>query len=423
MAKVYFITQGCSANFSDSEIMAGLLKEDGFEITDDLLMSDVVIFNTCTVKNPTESFFKKKLKELKSLKKKIIITGCIPQAEPNLSEYNNCSLVGVYQIHNISKVVEETLNGNVVRILAPENKSKLNLPRVRKNEYIEIVQISDGCLGACTFCKTKYARGNIYSYDPKEIINHIISVVKEGIQEIWLTSQDLGAYGKDINYNLPTLINDITSIPGKFKLRIGMANPDYVIDFLDELIWAMNNEKVFSFIHIPVQSGSNNVLKKMARKYSVEDFKYIVRRFREEMPSISIATDIICGFPSETDKDFKETIDLVKEIKPDVINISKFWARPGTYAAKMKQLDGKIIKKRSLELTKLFHEISSENNKKWLGKKCNVYVTEKNKNQYIAKNETYKQVIINSDKFLLGEFIDIEIYDSGLFDLKGKVIE
>jgi threonylcarbamoyladenosine tRNA methylthiotransferase CDKAL1 len=423
MVKVHFITQGCSANVSDSEIMAGFLKEDGFEITDDLVMSDVVIFNTCTVKSPTESFFKKKLKELKSLKKKIIITGCIPQADPSLSEFEDCSLVGVYQINNISKIVEETMNGNIIRILAPENKPKINLPKVRKNEYIEIVPVNDGCLGACTFCKTKFARGNLYSYDPKEIVRHISSVVKEGIQEIWLTSQDMGAYGKDIDYNLPKLLKDIISIPGEFRIRVGMANPDFIVDFLDELIWIMKDPKIYSFIHIPVQSGSNDVLKKMARMHSVEDFKYIVQRFREEIPDISIATDIICGFPSETDKDFKQTIELVKETKPDVINISKFWAREGTYAYKMKQLDGKIIKKRSLELTKLFHEISINNNKKWLNKKCKVFVTEKNNDEYIGKNESYKQVIINSDNFLLGEFIDVEIFDSGLFDLKGKVVE
>ena len=423
MAKIYFITQGCSANVSDTEIMAGILKEDGFEITDDLIMSDIVIFNTCTVKGPTESFFKKKLKELKSLKKKIIVAGCIVQSQSDLKELEDCSLIGVYQIQNISDVVEETLNGNLIRLLAPENRPKLNLPKIRKNEYIEIVQVNDGCLGACTFCKTKFARGNLYSYDPKEIVRHISSVVKEGIQEIWLTSQDMGAYGLDIDYNLPKLLNDIISIPGKFKIRVGMANPDYIVDFLDELIWVMNNEKVFSFLHIPLQSGSNNVLKKMARKHSVEDYKYIVRRFKDEIPEITIATDIICGFPNETDKDFKETIDIVKETKPDVINISKFWARPGTAAHKMKQLDGKIIKKRSLELTKLFEEISKENNAKWVNKKTEVYVTEKVNNSYIGRNSSYKQVIIESDEFLLGEFIDVEIYDSGVYDLKGKVVE
>lgn len=422
MISVHFITQGCSANISDTEIMSGILKENGFKITDDLVMSDIVIFNTCTVKGPTESYFKKKLKELKSLNKKVIITGCLPQSQPDLKEFENCSLLGVYQIDNISEVVEETLNGNIVRLLAPENKPKLNLSKIRNNEYIEIVQISDGCLGACTFCKTKFARGNLYSYDPKEIVRHISSAIKEGIQEIWLTSQDLGAYGLDIDYNLPKLLKDIISIPGDYRLRVGMANPDYIIDFLDELIWIMKDPKIYSFIHIPVQSGSNKVLKKMARKYQVEDFKYIVRRFREEIPEITIATDIICGFPEESENDFKETIELVKEFKPEVINISKFWARPGTYAAKMKQLDGKIIKKRSQELTKIFHKISTESNTKWINKKCKVYITEKINNNYIGKNESYKQVIINSNDFLLGEFVEVEIYDSGLFDLKGKMV-
>lgn len=423
MPKIHFITQGCSANIADSEIMAGLLKKNNFEITNDLIMADLVIFNTCTVKGPTESYFQKRMKELNSIGKKVVIAGCIPQSKDIMKEFENSSMIGTYQIHNIVEVVEETLNGNIVRLLARENTSRLNLPKLRENENIEIVQISQGCLGSCNFCKTKHARGNLYSYDSKEIVRHISLSIKEGVQEIWLTSQDLSAYGKDIGTNLVKLLKEILTISGNYKIRLGMANPEHILEYLDELIWIFKDDKVYKFLHVPVQSGNNEILKKMNRPYYVEDFKYIVKRFKEEIPDISIATDIICGYPEETKKQFNDTYNLISEIEPDVVNISKFWSREGTIASKKKQVDGTEIKNRSSKLTKLFHNISRKNNKRWLNRRCKVFVTEKKGDEYIGKNESYKQVIINSDNFILGEFVDVKIFDSGLFNLKGEVVE
>jgi len=424
MVKIHFITQGCSANVADTEVMAGLLKEEGFEIVDDFLNADLIVFNTCTVKGPTESFFKKKLKQFRDLKKRIVLAGCIPQAEKNLEQFNDCSIIGTYQIHNIVDVVEETLNGNNVVLIARENKSRLNLPKVRKNDYIEIVPASHGCLGSCTFCKTKFARGNLFSYPSKDIVRHISKAVKEGVNEIWLTSQDMSAYGKDIETNLPKLIKDIVSIPGYFKIRVGMANPDYILDFLDELIWAFKEEKVYKFLHIPIQSGSNKVIKEMNRNYSVEDFKYIVKRFREEIPEITIATDVICGYPTEKKEDFEETIKLIKEIRPDVINISKFWARPGTIAVGLKQISGAEIKKRSARLTRLFHKIAKENNEKWIGWKGKAFFTEEGKEgSFIGRNSSYRQIVVKTQEFILGEEKEVEVVDCSSFDLKARLLE
>ena len=423
MTSVFFITQGCSANIADSEIMAGLLEKEGFNVVDDVIMANLVVFNTCIVKGPTESFFRKRMKELIDIGKKIIIAGCIAQSEQFLDEYKDYSMIGTYQVHNIVQVVEETLNGNIVRLLARENEPRINLPKVRKNDFIEIVPISHGCLGSCSFCKTKQARGNLFSYKQKDIVRHISSSIKQGVEEIWVTSQDLSAYGKDIDTNLAKLLKDIVTINGSYMIRVGMANPDHILDFLDELIWVFKENKVYKFLHIPVQSGNNEVLKKMNRLYAIEDFEYIVKRFREEIPDITIATDIICGFPTETKKQFEDTMDLVKKIKPDVINISRFWSRPGTTAAKMKQIAGGEIKKRSSALTKLFHKIAKENNKKWIGRKCKIFVTEEGKNgTYVGRNESYKQVIVNSDISLIGDWLDVEIYDVGCFDLKGRIL-
>ena len=220
---------------------------------------------------------------------------------------------------------------------------------MRLKSTIEIVPISQGCLSYCSFCKTKHARGNLFSYSEKDIVRHISNAVKNGAKEIWLTSQDSSAYGLDISTNLARLLKRIVSIPRDFKLRVGMANPDYFKLFLDDFIEVLKNEKIFKFVHIPVQSGNNQVLKDMKRNYTVEDYKQIIDKIKKEIPSVTISTDIICGFPTETKEQFNDTLNLVKEIKPDIINIPRFWPRPGTVAARLKQIDGGEIKRRTRE--------------------------------------------------------------------------
>ncbi|MBR9699284.1 tRNA (N(6)-L-threonylcarbamoyladenosine(37)-C(2))-methylthiotransferase [Candidatus Woesearchaeota archaeon] len=415
--KVQFITQGCSANQADSEIMAGLLKRKGYEITDD---AKTVVFNTCTVKGPTESFYRRKLKKLEEEGKKIIIAGCIPQAKGPLKDH---STVGNFQLEKIEEAIKETAKGNVVSFLERNHKSRLNLPKIRSRETIEIVPISDGCLSSCSFCKTKHARGNLYSYPEKDIVRHISNAVREGAKEIWLTSQDSSAYGLDNKTNLAELLKKIVEIPRDFRLRVGMANPDYFKSFLDEFIEVMKNEKIFKFCHIPVQSGNNSVLKDMKRNYTVEEYKRIVRKIKKEIPEINIATDIICGFPTETKEQFNDTLRLVKETRPDIINISRFWPRPGTPAARMEQIGGREIKKRTRLLTELFRKVAEENNKSWLGWKGKIWINEKRKNSsMLGRNFAYKQVVVPGT-FKIGQELDVEVIDSTSFYLRAKILE
>ncbi|MEM4245459.1 MAG: radical SAM protein, partial [Candidatus Nanoarchaeia archaeon] len=188
-------------------------------------------------------------------------------------------------------------------------------------------------------------------YTKKEILGEVKKAVKEGCTIIKLTAEDTGCWGKDIDEKLPDLLGEILKTEGNFKIRLGMMNPNHAIEFLDELIKIYNNPKMIKFIHIPVQSGSNKVIKDMKRDYKVEDFKKIVKRFRKEVRGINIATDIIAGYPTETEEDFKKTLELIKEVKPEVLNISKFAPRPKTEAAKLKQLRTEIIKERSKYLT------------------------------------------------------------------------
>lgn len=422
MTKIYIETAGCSLNQNDSEVMAGLLKKADFEIGNTPEESDLVILNTCTVKGPTEAKFWKRLCELKNMNKKIIISGCIAQTVPE--ELKDFSLIGTAQINNIVEVVEETLNDSIVKLLIMEKNPRLNLPIIRKNPMIEIIPICSGCLGEpCSYCKVKQARGNLVSYEKDAIIKQIQKARLQAAKEIWLTAQDTGCYGKDIKLSLPKLLQDIISLPGNFKIRIGMMNPNHIIEFIEELINILKDDKVFKFLHIPVQSGNSEILKLMKRKYSVEDFREIVKKLRKAIPNIAISTDIICGFPTETEEQFLDSLDLIKEITPDVLNISRFWPRPGTEAEKMEnQIHGNETKRRSQLLTDIFNNISLMNNEKWIGWEGEILVDEKGKdNTWIGRNYAYKPVIVKGD-LSLGETVKVKIEKAAVHDLRGIVL-
>ncbi len=423
MTKIYIETAGCSHNFADSEQMAGLLKEAQFQIIDDPEEADVIILNTCTVKTITENNFYKRLKEVeeKYPYKIIIIAGCIPQTEPK--KLKKHTLIGTKQIHNVVEAVEEALNDNIIKMLEMGEMPPLNLPRVRKNPVVEIIPISRGCLGACTFCKTKQARGNLESYSIEDIKNEVQNAIKEDVKEIWLTSQDTSCYGFDLKTNLANLLKELVQIPGNFKIRIGMMNPDHLVKFRDEFFEVFANEKIFQFLHIPLQSGSNKVLENMNRNYVVEEFHYLVKQIKEKFPRTTLATDIIVGFPGETDEDNWQTLTALRLLSFDVINISKFWSRPGTKAAKMKQLPTEVIKHRSKVITDIGHNIFRLQNERWLGWEGSIIIDEpgKEENQFIGRNNSYKPVIIEGN-FKLGQTVNVKIVKTTTWDLRGEVI-
>ncbi len=406
-------------NKSDSEIMSGLLVEKGFGISKN---SDLVIVNTCTVKTPTEKKILKKLKELEKEGKKVIVTGCIPAAEPNIADdFKKFSFLGT-NVSDIEEAAESVLKGK--RFVKISFNRELNLEKkLRSNELVEIVPIAQGCVGNCSYCITKLARGNLKSVPERKILKQIEKAVNENVKEIWLTAQDTGAYGFDLGTNLPTLLKKISEIDGKFFVRVGMMNPNHVKKILDELIESYKSERIYKFLHIPVQSGDNEILKRMNRQYTVKDFRIIVDKFRREIPEITISTDVIVGFPEESEKQFQNTLNLIKEIKPDVLNISRFWSRPGTNAAKMKQFPGRETKRRSRIMNELFRNIGLERNKRWIGWEGEVLVSDVGKYAgYCARNFAYKPIILHSEKNLLGKFVKVSIEDATRYDLRGRII-
>ena len=426
MAKIFIKTFGCSANYNNSEIMAGLLIEAGHKIVSEPKNADLIIINTCTVKLPTENRVKKSIRNFLKLNKKIIIAGCMPEVQKDLIREiaPNASLVGPHYVKDISEVAEKILADKTVEKIGKRNEVKLNCPELRKNQIIQIVQISEGCDGKCTYCIVKLAKGKLFSYPEEEIVKQIESGIKNNCKEIWLTSQDTAAYGQDIKTNLVSLLKKIIAIEDDFKVRIGMMDPNNLILILNDLITLMKSEKIFKFLHIPVQSGNDDILKAMKRLYTINEFKKIIKKLRKEIPEITISTDIICGFPGETEEQFDDSVNLIKETKPDVLNISRFWPRPGTKAILMKnQVHGRITKKRSQILTKEFNKVCTEKNKKWLNWKGEILVDEiGQKGSFIGRNYCYKPVVIKSKNNLLGKKVNVKISEVTNHTLRGKII-
>lgn len=426
---VYMETYGCSANQSHSEVMLGLLRDADCHIVENPEKADILVINTCIVKEPTE---KKMIYRIKKIRddfpyKKLIIAGCMPLAEYKLlrSTEPDASFLGPHDTLKIVKCIENTLKDIKVEYLEGKTESKLCSPKCRLNPYVNITEISQGCLGNCSYCIVKIAKSKLKSYPLGDITRDIEMSLKSGCREIWLTSQDCGCYGLDIDSSLTELLKKVTEMKGDFRTRLGMSNPNHIKRVLSDLISAYRDKKLYKFLHIPVQSGSDKVLRDMKRQYVTKDFREIVTEFRREMPNVTIWTDVIVGFPGETDKDFIETIKLMKETKPDFVNVSKFGKRPFTEAEKMEQVPTVTIKERSRQISDLVDRLSLERNRIWLGKLCQVLVTEKGreKGQYKGRNMAYKPVLIETNKDLMGKLVTVRIKDARKTHLIGSIEE
>jgi len=275
-------------------------------------------------------------------------------------------------------------------------------------------------MSECTFCQTKLAKGDLTSYRLGDIVRQVQTEIKEGCREVWLTSTDNGCYGLDIGTDLPTLVNTVSEIPENFMIRVGMMNPMYMPRIKEKLIESYDNDKVFKFLHIPVQSGSNKVLNDMKRGHTSETFREIVKKVKERFENFTISTDIIVGFPSETEEDFQKTISLLDETKPDVVNLSKYSARPGTDAAGLKQLDATEVKRRSKIIFEQINKISLKSNEKWIGWKGKVLFDENTEEGIKGRNYAYKPISVN-DKVSIGQSHVVEITNATRKRLIGKI--
>ena len=420
MAKIFVEAYGCSASFADSEMISGLVENGGHTLAKDATESDLNIVVTCSVKDATANKMINRIKSLKS--SPLIVAGCLPKAEKDTVEKftENASLLGPNSIGKTLQVIDSTLRGEKHVALEDSDLTKVGLPKVRLNPTIGIVEIASGCMSECTFCQTKISKGDLSSYRLGDIVRQVQTEVKDGCKEIWLTSTDNGCYGFDIGTDLPSLINSVADIPEDFMIRIGMMNPMYMPRIKKDLVQAYENDKVFKFLHIPVQSGSDKVLHDMKRGHTSETYKEIVKKMREKYADFTISTDIIVGFPSETEDDFEETVNLLDETKPDIVNLSKYSARPGTDAATWKQIDVGEIKRRSKIIFEQINKISLENNKKWIGWAGKVLFDESINNEIKGRNFAYKPISVKNN-VEIGQYHTVKVTDATINGLIGKI--
>lgn len=382
-------TYGCTLNHADSDIIRSVLLDRGVKIVDE--GADVEIVNTCTVKSGTAQKILYHLSQLEKQKKRVIVTGCMAGANRDLIQKYapSASIVTTQNIPLIVNALSEPGH-----ILIGKNQEE-RLDRLTNfGGVVARVPVNDGCLSSCTFCETKVARGPLRSFAEETIVKAIEQSVKAGAREVQLTSQDMAAYGRDRKTDIVHLLNRVAEIEGDFKVRVGMMNPEHLGKNLEELTEAIKSERFYKFIHIPIEAGSNNVLSGMKRNYTIEQVEAYVDYLRNQVDGIGIETDIIVGFPGETEEDFNQSMDAIKGMKFEVTNISRFGARPHTPAAKMRQLPRGTINERSKEITRVVRAVQREINERYIGRRVDVLFTEDAGSSMNGRIDSYRQVVV-----------------------------
>jgi len=408
-------------NQSDSDIMRGIIAKN-FELVESVSEADVVIINSCGVVDFTERKILKRAESLKRQGKKVVMAGCLPRIATKKCLEVSDALVSPDNVHVIDLAVRSVLKGEKPILIdrTSIDKSEISCVKRRLRENaIAIVSIAEGCTGRCSFCATRFARGRLRSFKLESIVEEVRWCVENGFKEIQITSQDTGAYGLDKGrYMLPDLLRAISEIEGDFRVRVGMMNPRHAFDMLDDLLNSFESEKIYKFIHVPVQSGDESVLRDMNRDHSVEDFVEVVRAFRRRFDDVMVSTDIIVGFPTETEEAFWKTYELIKDVEPDIVNITRFSKRPFTPAYKLKEIHGWIVKERSRKLTELARSIGLKRNRRFIGKGLRVLITKNGKNgTKLARADSYRPVVVREGN--IGEFINVRIVDCAFNYLVG----
>jgi len=443
--KIFFETFGCSANQASAETMLGLIRSMGFDLASEA-DADIYICNSCTVKYTTEQKILHKIRIFGEQGKDVIVAGCMPEVQLDLILNANpeAYILGVRSVNGLcdllqklagknksAAVITENHNYVPVRVSSKAPDGFLNLPKIRYHQNIHICQISTGCTFGCSYCIVRLARGDLISFPPADILSDIRAAVAEGCSEIWLTSQDDSQYGMDFSKDspyagmrLPDLLKQIAGLPGDFKIRVGMMNPFSIKPILSELVDAFDHPKIYKFLHLPIQSASENVLKTMNRHYKPEDVGEIIAAFKDRFFDLTLFTDIIVGFCGETDSDFEKTAEWVRQYKPDKVNISKYSPRPGTKAFLLRNLDSRILTARSRELTTITDDIKQETKNQRIGKTEDVFISKYGKESgVLARTADYKPVVLNEEGLRPGMSAKIRIVEATPGYFIGELIE
>ncbi len=392
---------GCTLNYGESREIEDLLSDRGWEISDSPEGCDMVVIATCVVIETTERAMLRRLTDLRDVPR-LIVTGCMAAAcrERAESVVPDAVFVSPGDIDGIRSAIEDI--GSSAGTCRPSERYSYG-----------IVPIATGCLGSCAYCITRLARGELTSRQPSEIIASVRRLTSSGPREIQLTAQDAAAYGIDIGADLPSLVREVCSVDRDFRIRVGMMNPRTAQPIADRLPRIFAERKVFKFLHLPVQSASDELLKHMERGYEVADFKSIVDAVRTSVPEITLSTDLIVGYPGEDEADHSANLALIREVRPDIVNVTRFSPRPGTKAAEAPgRVAGWKAKERSRQITELRFEVALERNRKHLGRRARALSTERGKpGTTILRTDDYKQLVV-PEELQLSRFYEVEITDA-----------
>jgi len=427
--KVYIETYGCWLNKAESEVMKTLLLRNGVKVVNRVNKADVIVINTCAVREDTERRMLRRISELykvsKAYRSKLIVAGCLARIRPaKIAKIApEASLMGPDHIEKVLDVV--TQKRRVLLLL--ENSSQRRVLPGFYSGIRYVVPVESGCVGNCAYCVGKIARPKLKSYDKKSIISHVASAVNRGAKEIYLTGQDVASYGLDKGTNIVELLRDLlTEVKGDYKIRIGMMEPSLVLKFLDDLIEVYADERVYKYLHIPAQSFDDEVLKLMNRKYTYEEFKYLVEAVRDKFPDITIATDLIVGFPGESEESFWRTYERLDEISPDKVHVARYTIRPFTKAAYLKQVPERIRCQRTTILVKKVFRITLLRNFRFLDRTMKALVTGVSfkGDSFSCRLNNYRPVIIpRREKLSVGANVRVKIVGCTSIDLRGILLD
>ena len=434
MKKYMIMTFGCQLNENDSEKIAGMVENLGYEKTDDLSKCDLVVFNTCCVRENAEERLFGKIGEIKKLKEErgtiIAIGGCMMQEEHILEKikksYKYIDLVfGTHTLNkfeeDLKKIIED--KKKIRDVIDIDGEVIEGLPIKRNDKFKASVSIMYGCNNFCSYCIVPYVRGRERSRKKEDILNEVESLARDGYKEITLLGQNVNSYDGGDGYKFSNLLYDVCKIEGIERIRFISPHPK---DFTDDVIKAIkDNKKISRIVHLPLQSGSTKVLKEMNRKYTKEQYLALAEKMRKEIPDILFSTDIIVGFPGETEEDFENTLDVVRKMNYEQIFMFIYSRRVGTVADKMEnQIPEEIKHKRFERLKKLYDDNVSKNNEKFIGKVEKILVdgeSKNNENMFTGRNDANKVIIFEGSKDLIGKMINVKITEEHKWYLKGEV--
>jgi len=435
--KTYCIyTYGCQMNVHDSENISAIMEDMKYNRVSDMDDANVIILNTCAIRENAHNKVMGMLGRIKHLKetKKDIITifcGCMAQEEGISNElkekYKWVDIVmGTHNIHKLPQYMEniQKTNKQDIEVFSIEGDIIEGLPVKRDSKYKAWVNIMYGCDKFCTYCIVPYTRGKQRSRLPIDIINEVKELVKDGYKEVTLLGQNVNAYGKDldINYNMANLLEDVAKTNIE-RVRFVTSHP---WDFADDMLEVISKYKnIMPYIHLPLQSGSTSILKKMGRRYTKEEYKTLFYKIKEMIPNVSITTDIIVGFPGETDEDFEDTIELAEELKFDLAYTFIYSPREGTPASIMKDETSMDTKKQRLaRLNEIINETANLNNQKYLNEIVPVLIEGKSdkEDKYMGYTDTMKLVNVDCDEKYLGKIVNVKITGVKTWSLDGEVV-